>query len=167
MHQAAEDATNRDRRQNLWLIGLREKLENGKQSQCVKRIASETLRTDLDATQLQRVHRAPIPAPEEGLPPKPIIIRFLSFLEWVLATAREKYRNKEDIVWGGYKLSFFPDMTKETVKKRKRFKEVRMCRFTLAHPAELCFTWKGKRMKFTDYCEAMGFLNKHETEDRS
>lgn len=174
LHRAVEDAANRDRRQNLQLIGLKEKLENGKPAECVRKIVSDALGVELDGTQLQRVHQAQIPMPEEGRPPRPIIIQFLSFLqrELVLAAAREKYRNKEEIIWGGCKLSFFPDMTKETAEKRRKFKDVRSwlhdldVRFTLAYPAELRFTWRGKRMKFTDHQEAMDFLNNGETEER-
>ena len=172
LHQAVEDAANRDRRQNLQLVGLKEKLEGRNLTDCVKKIISETLGIDLDGSQLQRVHHAPVSMPEEGRPPRPIIMRFLSFLEKerVLSAAREKYRKKEGVIWGGCKLSFFPDMTKETAEKRRKFTDARNrlhnldVRFTLAYPAELRFTWKGKRMKFTDHREAMDFINKEEKE---
>lgn len=175
LHYAVEDAANRDRRQNLRLIGLKEKLEGGKPSECVKTIIYEALGVELDGTQLQRVHRAQIAMPEEGRPPRPIIIRFLSFFERerVLAAAKQKYKNKEDVMWRGCKLSFFPDMTRETAAKRRKFKDVRNrlhtldVRFTLAYPAELRFTWKGKRMKFTDDREAMDFLNEETEQQRS
>lgn len=84
----------------------------------------------------------------------------------MFSSAREKYRNKEDVIWGGCKLSFFLDMTKETAEKRRKFTNARNrlhnldVRFTLAYPAELRFTWRGKRMKFTDHSKAMDFLNK-------
>ncbi len=64
----------------------------------------------------------------------------------MLAAAREKYRNKEEIIWDGCRLSFFPDMTKETAEKRRKFKDVRSqlhdldVHFILAYPAELRFT---------------------------
>ncbi|KAK1903772.1 LINE-1 retrotransposable element ORF1 protein [Dissostichus eleginoides] len=109
LHHAVEDAANRDRRQNLRLVSLREKLENGRPTECARKIISEALGVELDGTQLQRVHRAPIPMPIEDRPPRPIIMRFLSFLEQerVLAAAKETFRKKEDIIWGGCKLSFF------------------------------------------------------------
>ena len=81
LHQAVEDAVNRDGRQNLRLVGLREKIENGNPSKCVTTIISEALGVELDESQLQRVHRAPVPVPREGYPHRPIIICFLSFLE--------------------------------------------------------------------------------------
>ena len=103
LHQAVEDAANRDRRQNLQLVGLKEKLEGRNLTDCVKKIISETLGIDLDGSQLQRVHHAPVSMPEEGRPPRPIIMRFLSFLEKerVLSAARVKYRKKEGVIWGG------------------------------------------------------------------
>lgn len=77
--------------------------------------------------QLQRVHLSPGPVPDENCTPRPIIIRFLSYLERerVLAAARSKYRSGQNVVWGGCKLSFFPDMTRELAEKRKKFTEVR------------------------------------------
>ena len=170
LHRAIEDAANRDRRQNLRLVGLKEKMENGKIVDCVRSIIAEALGIELSPVQLQRVHRTPMPIPEDHKPPRPIIMRFLSYLERerVLAAAREKYKRKESVIWKGCKLSFFPDMTKETAEKRKKFTDARRrlheldVRFTLAYPAELRFTWMGKRVKFTDHRQAMTFLNNGE-----
>ena len=66
---AVQDAANRDRRQNLRLVGLKEKMEAGKPAECVRKIISETLGIELDQTQLQRVHRAAAPMPGVSLPP--------------------------------------------------------------------------------------------------
>lgn len=173
LHQAIEDAANRDRRQNLRLIGLKEKSEGGKLDECVRQIISEALGVELDRTQLQRVHRTAGPVPDEDRPPRPIVMRFLSFLERerVLDAAREKYKKKEVIVWRGCRLSFFPDMTRETAEKRKKFTDARRrlheldVRFTLAYPAELRFTWEGKRMRFTDHRKALAFLSNTQNEE--
>lgn len=169
---AVEDAANRDRRQNLRLIGLKEGLEGNKPSECVRTIISEALGIELDRSELQRVHRVPTVIPddaEDNLPPRPIVIRFLSFLEKerVLNATKRKYKNKEGVNWKGCQLSFFPDMTRETAAKRKKFKDVKdrlhtlNVRFTVAFPAELRFTWQGKKLKFTDDKKAMNFLDKH------
>lgn len=53
LHQAVEDAANRDRHQNLRLVGQREKLEGRNSTDCVKKIISETSEIDLDGSQLQ------------------------------------------------------------------------------------------------------------------
>ena len=64
-------------------------------------------------------------------------------------------------------------MTRGTAEKLRKFKEVRShlhdldVRFTLAYPAELRFTWQGKRMKFDNDRETMDFLNKESKEQRS
>uniref|UniRef100_A0A3Q1EIL4 L1 transposable element RRM domain-containing protein n=1 Tax=Acanthochromis polyacanthus TaxID=80966 RepID=A0A3Q1EIL4_9TELE len=146
-----EDAANRDRRQNLRLVGLKEKMENGKIEICVRNIIAEALGVELDPVQLQRVHRTPVPMLEDNNPPRQIIMR-----------------KKESVIWKGCKLSFFPDMTSETAEKRKKFTDARrrlheldVC-FTLAYPAELRLTWRGKRVKFTDDRQAMAFLNNDE-----
>lgn len=91
----------------------------------------------------------------------------------MLAAAKQKYKNKEDVKWRGCMLSFFPNMQMETGEKRRKFKDVRSrlhtldVRFTLAYPAELRFTWHGKRMKFTDDREAMDSLIKETEQQRS
>lgn len=92
LHQAAEDATNRDRHENLQVIGLKERMENGKLSDCVKTIISNALDVELDGSQLQRVHQAQYL--KKAARQRPINIRFLE-LERVLAAVKEKYKNKE------------------------------------------------------------------------
>ncbi len=170
---AVEDAANRDRRQNLRLIGLKEKLEGRNPAECVRKIIYKALNIEMDKVQLQRVRRATAEMPSDDKPPRPIIIRFPSYLERerVLAASREKYRKGEKVWWGGCRLSFFPHMTRELAERRKRFTEARKklhaldVRFTLAYPAEWSFTWGGKRMKFDDHSKAMEFLKKINTTD--
>lgn len=64
-----EDATNRDTRQNLRLIGLREKLENGKPLECVRKIIYET---QDGAGRRATAASAPVAMPDEDRPPRPI-----------------------------------------------------------------------------------------------
>lgn len=79
--------------------------------------------------------------------------------------AKQKYKSKKVVMWKGCQLSFFPDMTKETAAKRRKFNDVKSrlhsldVRFTLGFPVELRFTWQGKRMKVTDNEKAMDFLD--------
>lgn len=169
LEAAQQDANYRDRRQNLVLVGLKEKLEEGKPEICVRNIIVEALGIPVDQAQLQRVHRVPGgPVVDENRSPRPIVIRFLCFLEKekVFAAAKRKYREGRGVMWKGCRLSFFQDLPREWTEKRKKFSEVREklhsldVRFTVAPPAQMRFTWKGKRMRFDDHRKALAFLNK-------
>lgn len=102
-------------------------------------------------------------------------MRFQTFLEWecVMSAVMERYKNKEEIKWQGKRISFFTDVTKDVADRRKKFTEVQRklhemdIRFTLAFPAVLQFSWKGKRMSFDDHRKALEFIAKetaHNTE---
>lgn len=82
---------------------------------------------DISETELQRVHRSLGPVPEENRPPRPIIMRFRSFLERerVMAAVRAKVRESDGIMWRGSKISLFPDMTRDVVERRRQLTEVR------------------------------------------
>ena len=164
-----QDANFRDRCQNLVLVGLKERLEEGKLEICVRNIIVEALGVPVNQAQLQRVHRVPGgPVVDENRSPRPIVIRFLCFLEKekVFATAKRKNREGQGVEWKGCRLSFFQDLPREWAERRKKFSEVREklhsleVRFTMAPPAQMRFTWKGKRMRFDDHCKALAFLNK-------
>lgn len=101
--------------------------------------------------------------PSEDQPPRPVLIRFLrqSAREKVLRAARES----RGIEWEDLKLSVFPDMTRELAEKRKMFLPAKKAlqqlnvRYTLAFPATLRFTWKGRNRSFTNTEEAERFIN--------
>lgn len=59
LEAAQQDANFWDRCPNLVLVGLKEKLEEGKPEICVSNIIVEALGILVDQTQLQRVHRVP------------------------------------------------------------------------------------------------------------
>lgn len=61
------------------------------------------------------------------------------WLDKVLQMAKEK----RELEWEGCKLSFFEDLTKELVEKRRAFNIVK--KHLLVFPATLVFTWKGNR----------------------
>lgn len=135
----------------------------------MRNIIVEALGIPVDQTQLQRVHRVPGgPVMDENRSPRPIVIRFLCFLEKekVFAAVKRRYREGQRVEWKGCKLSFFQDLPREWAEKRKKFSEVREklhsldVRFTVAPPAQMRFTWKGKRMRFDDHRKALAFLNK-------
>lgn len=167
LRDSVSDMVNRERRMNLRLIGLKEKSENGNLRECVRLILSEALDVDISETELQHVHRSLVPMPDENKPPRPVIMRFHSFLERerVMAAVRMKVREGGSIMWRSSKISLFPDMTRDVAEKRRRFTAVRKrlheldIRFTLAYPAVIRFTWKGQRVSFDDHNKALMLLS--------
>ena len=104
-----QDVVNRDKQLNIRVVGVKERLENGKPRELVRNIISEALGIELQETQLQRAHRSFGPPPDDDQPPRLLIIRFHSYLERerVLAAARQRYRDKRVIIWNRCKISFF------------------------------------------------------------
>ena len=77
LQRAVQDAANRDRRLNLCLVGLKEKLESGAPWEYVRRLISEVLGVHLAENKLQRVHCSLAPMPNEGQPPRFFILFFV------------------------------------------------------------------------------------------
>lgn len=164
-----EDLENRSRRNNVRLLGLKEGIEGDNLIACVEKILSEGLNIDIDNEfEIERAHRSPGSRPDDGQPPRLIMIRFLR------SAARDKAlkaaREKGGAVWNGCNVSLFPDMTKELAERRKTFTTARQLlrdknvRFRLAFPATLQFTWKGKSRKFDAATEAVKFIEQHISE---
>lgn len=153
---------NHSKRNNVRLVGLKETYgTNGTMESCVRRVLSEGLGVDVDGEfEVERAHRSLAPLPNDGQPPRPVLIRFLrkSARDKVVKAARER----RGIDWEGIRLSLFPDMTQELAEKRKTFTTVERAlqrlnvRYTLAHPASLRFTWKNQI--FTSAKDAEKFI---------
>ena len=170
LERVMQNAENKDRQLNLRLVGLKEN-EGEHLRELARQLIDDVLGVKLAENELQRVYRpGPFQTDEES-PPRPVVMRFHSLLERdrVMAAAKGKYKSKTTLKWEEAKISIFPDATKAVAEKRRKFTDVRKklhamdIRFTLAYPAKLFFTWKGKKMTFEDHKKALQFLNK-ETE---
>lgn len=122
----------------------------------MKKVLSEGLGIDMEGEfEIERAHRILAPMPSEDQPPRPVLIRFL----------RQSARERRGIEWEDAKLSVFPDMTRELAEKRKMFLPAKKAlqqlnvRYTLAFPAVLRFTWKGRNRSFTSTEEAERFIS--------
>lgn len=158
-----EDLENRSRRNNVRMVGLKEgKEETGKVIQYVEKVLSQGLGLTGNEFEIERAHRsfATMPNPDE--PPRTVMIRFLrsSARDKVLQVAKEK----RGIKWEDCKLSFFEDLSRELVEKRKAFIPVKRrlhelnVRHRLVYPATLFFTWKGQKKTFRVSTEAEKFV---------
>lgn len=161
-----DDQENRARRNNVRLVGLREGKETGGAlSDYVQKILSNGLGLTGGEFEIERCHRSLGPRPSPNRPPRIILVRFLR------CTAKEKVlvaaKKKKGVPWEDCKLSFFEDMTKERSAQRKLFSPVmkmlwqHQVKHTLAHPATLRFTWRGRRHSFADAQEAGNFVRDH------
>lgn len=167
LERAVQEAENRDRRLNLRLVGLRE--NQGENLRVLSRQCIEdVLEVLLADNEIQRAYRPGPPPAEEQSSPRPIVLRFHSLLERdrVMTAVKTKYKQRTALEWKGSKISFFPDATKAVTERRRKFTDVRKklhamdIRFTLAYPARLFFTWKGKKMIFEGHKKALQFLEK-------
>ena len=157
---------NRSRRNNVRVIGWRENLGDNNLASCMQQILTEGLGIDWsEEFEIERIHRVPgfRRSPKPDQPPRIMMVRFLrsSAREKVLQAAREK---KGVQSWKGCKLSIYPDMSKDLADRRKEFNTARKLlrdlnvRNTLAFPATLRFTWKGKHLRFTSSSSAEKFI---------
>lgn len=163
-----EDLEARSRRNNLRIIGIKERREEGKRAvdyiaQCMK----ETLSLDKPPV-LDRVHRTLRMRPGNSDPPRVFIIRchYYQEKEEILRKAGQMKR----LTTGeGDNIRIQPDYTRAVAKQRAEFNEVRgllrSCegiRYGLWYPAELRITTAdGVRTSFRDPKQAKEFIIKN------
>ncbi len=118
-----EDLESRSRRHNIRIMGIKEKLENGKPSEFVSSLLPELLGQDNfdKPIQIDMAHRSARPA--AGNRPRAIITRLhhLQVKELVLRLARQK----APLRFKGDSVQIYPDLTSGTMKKRQDFNDVR------------------------------------------
>ena len=94
-----KDMENRNRHNNLQVVGVPEGKESGDMAVFVQKLMTSVLDWEDDAQppEIDRVHRIPIPRPNPGERPQTILVRFLRSAnrELILRTAR----NKPDLSW--------------------------------------------------------------------
>lgn len=158
-----EDLENRGRRNNIRIIGLKERLEQpGKMAKYVEKILADALGFTGSEFEIERAHRIPIPVPDPDKPPRPVLVRFLrsSARDSVIQLSREK----RGFEWEGGKLSIFEDVTRELAERRKSFGPAKkrlqelQVKHRMIYPATLVFTWDGQKKTFINAKDADRFL---------
>uniref|UniRef100_A0A8P4G4W4 L1 transposable element RRM domain-containing protein n=1 Tax=Dicentrarchus labrax TaxID=13489 RepID=A0A8P4G4W4_DICLA len=150
-----DDQENRGRCKNIKLIGLKEGKETGNaMNDYIKKILNEGLGLQGDEYEIERSHRSGGPRTGDDQPPRMILEKFLRYMaRQKVLTAAKKERG---IRWEDCTPSIYEAMTKERSDLRRQFSPIMKAlwdhrvKHTLAHPAVLRFTWKGKRLSFTD-----------------
>lgn len=169
LNEKTDDLENRSRRNNLHVIGLPEDYEGGAVSAFMSKFLVDLLQDDSFKTppELDRAHRTLRAKPTDGERPRPIIIRFLRFQqrEQVLTITRRKGQ----LIYQGHRIFIFPDLSNALAKKRATFNPVksrlyqRGIKFSLRHPAVLCFTHQQREHRFHTAEDAEKFFNQHLT----
>lgn len=161
--QRIENYENQSRRNNVRLVGLKEGKEAGSNmNDYVRKILRDGFKLDGEEFEIERSHRNGGPRPDDNAAPRIILVKFLRY------TAREKAlaaaKKIKGLKWEGCTISMFEDLTKERSDRRRLFSPImkilwqHQVKHTLAHPATLRFTWKGKRWSFTDPEKAECFI---------
>uniref|UniRef100_A0A3B4XDC6 Uncharacterized protein n=1 Tax=Seriola lalandi dorsalis TaxID=1841481 RepID=A0A3B4XDC6_SERLL len=159
-----DDLEARSRRQNIRIIGIKEKAENSRPTEFVAKLLPELLGKELfdHPVDVDRAHR--IAAPAKDGKPRAIIARLHRFQvkELVLRLAREKAPLRYD----GRPVYIFPDLTSAIMKKRMAFQHIkekcraRKIRCGFRHPARLVVTVNDNTGTFSTPAEAEKFLSR-------
>lgn len=163
-----DDLEGRQRRCNARIVGIKEGLENSggqRPTDAVAKMLQELLALDFVPT-LDRAHRGLRPPPNEGDPPRVIVVKFHYFQEREVVF--REAASKAPLTLQGKKVSIFPDYTAEVAKKRAAFTEakrlLRNCKgvkFGILFPAVLRITLPtGQDKRFDDPAEAIDFIRK-------
>lgn len=165
LHEAKlDDLEARSRRQNIRIIGIKEKAENGRPTEFVTKLLPELLGEEHfdQPVDVDRAHR--IAAPAKDGKPRAIIARLHRFQvkELILRLVKEKAPLRYD----GSPVFIFPDLTSATMKKRMAFQHIReKCRARkircgFRHPARFMVTANDNTGTFDTPAEADRFLRR-------
>lgn len=169
LQKELEDSNNRARRNNIRLIGAPEGVEAGDLREYLGNILPSLLKTTfLKDLEIDRAHRVPTNMALNRTTPRPIIFRLLRYqqAEQILAAARANHHLEID----GHKVSFFPDLSKPTMDRRKKLLAYRprlqqlQARFGLLYPAKLRVTLHNHTRTFEDPDLLAAFLDSKEAE---
>ena len=138
-----DEMENRNRRDNVRLVGLPEKSEGTNPTEFLESWFSKLFGKDSFSPQfsIERAHRVPTKLPPPGGRPRSILMKFLNFKDKAMLLRRS--REMGDIFWEGSKVSLYPDFSPLLQKRRASFIEVKrkMQKFkliyALLYPARL------------------------------
>ena len=159
-----DDLEARSRRQNIRIVGIKEKTENGRPTEFVSELLPKLFGEEHFSrpVEVDRAHRSLAPATDGKA--RAIIARIHCYQvkELVLRLAREK----APLQYDGRPVYIFPDLTSATMKKRQAFRAIReKCRARaircgFRHPAQFMVTVNNNTGTFATPAEAEKFLSR-------
>ncbi len=122
-----DDLENRSRRANLRILNVPENSEKGQSTvKFVSEMLMEVMCQEVfeKPPELERAHRSLGPKPQEGRPPRPLVICFYRFQEKekALRWARQNEARYKDST-----LRIYPDISADLARKRAAFKKSNSC----------------------------------------
>lgn len=127
-----DDLENRSRRANLRILNVPENSEKGQSNvKFVSEMLMEVMGQEVfeKPPELERAHRSLGPKPQEGRPPRPLVICFHRFQEKekALRWARQNEAKYKDST-----LRIYPDISADLARKRAAFKNVKQLLYPVA-----------------------------------
>ena len=160
-----DELENHSRRSNLRLVNLPEKVENNDPVAFLEKWLPEALGPAAFNTPpvIERAHRLP-GRTQSGRTssPRVLIIKFLNFQDKVRATRAARAKGK--VMCGGQEVMFFPDLSAELHRQRRRFDGVKQqlrslnIRYGIMYPAKLRLTFNGQTREFDSPADAEKFV---------
>lgn len=125
LHHRADDAEDRQQRNNVRVVGLPEGAEGSAPSNFAEQFFKSLLALgDLPPTYVaERAHRVATGARPSGAPPRPFLVRFLNYSDrdMLLAEARKH----KELKFENALIMLFPDFSAETQRRRRSFTDVK------------------------------------------
>lgn len=160
------DLEDRSRRSNLRLVHLPEGAEGNDACSFLEQWLPDALEMGPLRSPLviERAHRIAGPRSDPNAPPRALIMKFLNFRdkESVMKAARAKGR----VLYKSRPVMFFPDLSTEVHKRRRRFDSVKQrlrakaIRYGIIYPARLRVSYEERSYIFETPAEAEKFLEK-------
>lgn len=167
LEQQLEDLNNRGRRNNVRLIGLPEGAEGADLSLFLSKLIPAALQLTFPVPfEFERAHRVPSQRSLHAKGPRPVIFCLLKHQQAVQILAAAKAQ--DSVSYEGRSISFFPDLCKTSVDKRRRFLAMRprlqqlQARYGLLYPARLRVTFHNVTKTYDDPREVLQFLEEQE-----
>lgn len=165
LSQKLDDLENRSRRSNLRLVNLPEKVENPDAVAFLEKWLPEVLGPTTFSTPpvIERAHRLPGRSQSgRSSLPRVLIVKFLNFQDKVRVMRAVRIKGK--IMYGDNEIRFFPDLSAELHRQRRRFDGVKQrlrslnVNYGIVYPAKLRLTVDGQTREFEDPVDAEKFI---------
>lgn len=149
-----EDAEGRARRNNLRFVGFPEDCEQGNMERFLTTWLEGWLPPDALSRcfVVERAHRALQQKPPPGSRPRPVIAKFLNYLD--RDTILKQARTKDQLLYQNSRIMIFPDYTRLVQQRRQSFtaakarlRDLRIT-YALLFPARLRVVYRSKTMFF-------------------
>lgn len=166
LRQKVDDIENRERRNNLRIIGFPEGSEEGDVLSFLGARLPEILNISFPGgLEIDRAHRLGVlrKSPDNRqLPARPIIAKFLRFQDRNRIT--EAARKMGRVTWKEHRVMVFADYSKLVTEKRMKFNECKKMlhekriKFSLDYPAMLTVRSEQGQRRFDDHKKALDYI---------